>query len=446
MDHENLLVNYLDNIVASQKSGIPAGITSICSANKQVLTACMRFMMDLDIPLLIESTCNQVNQYGGYTNMRPKEFIAFTHQIAEQLGFPIRRLIIGGDHIGPNVWKKEPADMAIEKSRVLVRDYVLAGYQKFHIDTSMGCADDPTGQPLEPEVIAERTADLVEVAESTFEGSNSGRNYLRYVIGTEVPPPGGIQGTEETFKPTITINLQETINLTRTSFYLRGLHSAWERVIAVVVQPGVEFGDQIIIDYNPEASTDLVHFIENVKGMVYEVHSTDYQTPIALRQLVSDHFAILKVGPALTFAFREAVYALAQIEKELYPIGSSQSPSNIITIIEDVMRENPAFWRDHYLGNEAEVTFSLHYSFSDRVRYYWNFDGIYESFKRLIYNLDNKQIPLSLLSQYLPKQFQRVRMGIIENNPDSIIEDKIIEVLEGYHLACRGDPVSLNHQ
>jgi len=406
----------------------------------------MQFMKQKDYPLLIESTCNQVNQYGGYTNMKPTNFITYCHQIAKHTGFPINRLIFGGDHIGPNVWKKDNVVEAMDKSRVLVRDYIFAGYQKMHIDTSMACRDDSADQPLKPEIIADRTADLVSVSELAYKDLGKKNNYLRYVIGTEVPPPGGIQGLEKPLQPTKVENLQNTIDLTKQCFYRRGLQSAWERVIAVVVQPGVEFGDHIIIDYNSDAASELVCFNEKIDGIVYEVHSTDYQNPEALKQLVADHFSILKVGPALTFAFREAVYALAQIEKELYPAGSNQSTSHIITIIEDVMRKNPAFWRDYYLGNEAEVTFSLHYSFSDRVRYYWKFDGVYESFERLICNLNKKQIPLSLLSQYLPSQFQKVRMGIIENKPDEIIEDKINEVLEGYHLACAVGSESLNHQ
>lgn len=444
MEQEKRPVSHLDRMVASQKNGVPAGITSICSAHNQVLAACMRFLRGKDSPLLIESTCNQVNQYGGYANMKPADFISLTRQIAEQTGFPAQRLIIGGDHIGPNVWKKEPAAAAMDKSRVLVREYILVGYQKMHIDTSMGCADDPSDRSLEPEIIAERAADLVAVAEIAYKDLGNRDNYLRYVIGTEVPPPGGIQGEEETLQPTKPGNLQDTIDLTRTSFYRRGLQSAWERVIAVVVQPGVEFGDHIIIDYHPGASAELVSFIENIDGMVYEAHSTDYQTPKALSQLVADHFAILKVGPALTFAFREAVYALAQIEKELCPAGSERVASGIISVLEEAMRNNPGFWQDHYHGSTAEISLSLHYSFSDRIRYYWHDDSVRKSLKRLIGNLAKKPIPLPLLSQYLPAQFERVRLGIIANTPDALIEDKIHEVLAGYHLACGGDPAKLN--
>jgi tagatose-1,6-bisphosphate aldolase non-catalytic subunit AgaZ/GatZ len=55
----------LDEIVRSQKRQEARGIASICSAHPWVLKAAMQG----DGLLLIESTCNQVNQFGGYTGM-----------------------------------------------------------------------------------------------------------------------------------------------------------------------------------------------------------------------------------------------------------------------------------------------------------------------------------------------------------------------------------------
>ncbi|MGS2982303.1 class II D-tagatose-bisphosphate aldolase non-catalytic subunit, partial [Escherichia coli] len=88
------------------------------------------------------------------------------------------------------------------------------------------------------------------------------------------------------------------------------------RVIAIVVQSGVEFDHSNIIQYQAQETQALAQGIEKTK-MVYEAHSTDYQTQTADRELVRDHFAILKFGPALTFALREAIFALAKIEQEL---------------------------------------------------------------------------------------------------------------------------------
>jgi len=247
-------MSYLDKIVRQQKNNEAVGITSICSANSQVLETSLRYVHKTGNAILVESTCNQVNQFGGYIGMTPAVFVAYLRDLAEQIGVPNERILIGGDHLGPNVWKKETAASAIKKSRMLVRDYVNAGYQKIHIDTSMNCSDDPQGQPLEPKIIAERTADLIAISESTFSQLGHQTNYIRYIIGTEVPPPGGMQGREETVLPTKPELVQETIELTKYALDQHGLASVWERVIAIVVQPGVEYGDQKIIDYKPEAA------------------------------------------------------------------------------------------------------------------------------------------------------------------------------------------------
>ena len=50
--------------------------------------------------------------------------------------------MLGGDHLGPYVWRAEPADEAMAKARDLVRDYVAAGYTKIHLDASMRLGGD----------------------------------------------------------------------------------------------------------------------------------------------------------------------------------------------------------------------------------------------------------------------------------------------------------------
>src|SRR5690606_35340146 len=99
--------------------------------------------------------------------------------------------------------------------------------------------------------------------------------------------------------------------------------------------------------------------------------STDYQRPAALRELVEDHFAILKVGPWLTYAFREAVFALEMIEREWLGARRSAQLSGLRDVMERVMVEDPTHWRGHYTGYEAAMKYARTYSYSDRIRYYW---------------------------------------------------------------------------
>ena len=292
-------MNYLDFIIISQKSGQARGIPSVCSAHPVVLEAALRQGLAgaPHVPVLIEATCNQVNQFGGYTGMRPADFVKFVYEIADRVGFPRQDLILGGDHLGPLVWSNEPAERAMEKAKDLVREYVRAGFGKIHLDCSMPCADD---SELPVEVIARRTADLAAAAEMAAAGHNFAP---RYSIGTEVPPAGGAKAGEDHLLVTDPADAAGTIDLTRRAFSIRGLDSAWARVIALVVQPGVEFGDESIHEYDRSPAAGLAQFIETVPGLVYEAHSTDYQTRAALRALVEDHFAILKVGAGVDLCF-----------------------------------------------------------------------------------------------------------------------------------------------
>lgn len=426
----------LREVIRAQKQGDARGITSICSANSFVLEAALTQARVNGWPLLIESTCNQVNQFGGYTGWTPAQFVAYLKELAKGQSFPFDQIIIGGDHLGPSPWQDEPSAAAMEKAKTLVRDCVKAGYTKIHLDASMKCADDDTGRPLDTRVSAARAAELAWVAEKTCSERPPGSEPLQLVIGTEVPLPGGAQEQEERVDVTATSDVAETIEESKEAFLKKGLDSAWQRVIAVVVQPGVEYGDASLFEYTRAQAAGLARFIEGRDGLVYEAHSTDYQSVKALRQLVEDHFAILKVGPALTFALREGIYGLASIEEELLAGKRATEASRVPEALEEAMLANPSFWQKYYQGDARALHLARKYSFSDRSRYYWPVPEVHFALSRLLQNLGDQPLPLTLLSQYLPLQYGRIRSGAVSNNPRSILLDKVRSVLSDYAYAC----------
>lgn len=421
--------NDLDEIVRMQKSGQPRGIPSICSAHPWALKAAMQNALRTGQPLLIEATCNQVNQFGGYTGMTPSDFVGFVRGMAVENGLPFEQLMLGGDHLGPNVWENETAEDAMSKSSDLVKAYVQAGFAKIHLDASMRLADDPRGH-LPVETVATRNARLAKAAEAAYE---KGSPSLRYAIGSEVPIPGGAQVNEQKVDVTSVESAKETLEAHRTAFKAEGLEQAWGRVIALVVQPGVEFGNDYVVDYKSEAACELSHFIEGEPRLIYEIHSTDYQTRENLRNLVCGHFAILKVGPALTFAFREAVFALAMMENELFPL---EERSNIIEIIEQAMQHNPSHWQKYYRGSLHEQSLARRFSLSDRLRYYWPVAEVQHALERLLKNLSNLTLPSGLLHQYFPAECEPIRSNTMEISPEAIIISRITALLANYDFAC----------
>ena len=416
------------NIIRQHKAGAPVGIYSVCSAHPVVLEAALREGLAHGAPVLIEATSNQVNQFGGYTGMKPADFHRFVMDIADRLAFPRELVLLGGDHLGPNCWQSDPSEDAMNKSDVLIEQYVAAGFRKIHLDCSMSCKDDPT--PLPEHVVAARAARLCAVAERTWR--RCGGEAPVYVIGTEVPVPGGAQEDLHDLQATSPEAAAGTIAAHRVAFAAAGLDAAWERIVGLVVQPGVEFDHHKVIDYRAPLARPLSAYIESDSLMVYEAHSTDYQTPANLKSLVRDHFAILKVGPAATFALRETLWALADIEHEW--LGARRS-AGLKSVVLDTMRARPAYWRGYYADPEREHV-DLQFSLSDRIRYYWPAPEVRHACETMLANLDRNPPPLTLFSQYLPDQYAAIREGRIEANTGNLLQAGVSALLRQYQFAC----------
>ena len=374
---------------------------------------------------MIESTANQCDQNGGYTGMTPADFKKFVLEIADRNGFDRNRIFLGGDHLGPLTFSYKDEAEAMADSEELIRHYVAAGFTKIHIDTSMKVNSDPEDVRLSDEIIAGRGAHLAKVAEETYKellARDPEAIPPVYVIGAE---DNGVQVTKvEDFK--------NTVAAFEKAFAEEGLDKdVWERVIGVVVQPGVEEKDSGCTEYDREKAKDLMAAIKDFPTLVFEGHSTDYQTKIKLRELVEDGVGILKVGPGLTFAMREAMFALENIEKELI-YGTDTEPSKFAEVLDAEMLKNDKNWKKHYQGTELEIRLKRKYSFSDRCRYYMPTPAVEAAADRLLTNLRTLGIPLNLLSQFMPIQYTKVREGYLKNDPVELIEDRIINTIDEY--------------
>ncbi|WP_031238304.1 D-tagatose-bisphosphate aldolase, class II, non-catalytic subunit [Asticcacaulis sp. AC466] len=418
------------DLVARHKAGGAVGITSVCSAHPLVVEATFAHALKVGSEItLIEATCNQVNQDGGYTGMTPADFVAFVYAIADKVGLARDRIVLGGDHLGPNPWTHLAADAAMAKAEVLVAQYVAAGFRKIHADCSMSCADDPV--PLPEAVIARRAAQLIAIAENTHR--EVGGEAPVYVIGTEVPVPGGAHEDLPELEVTTPAAALATIGTHKAIFSELGLSTAWPRVIATVVQPGVEFDHHKVIDYDRAKAARLSRALDGQATLVFEAHSTDYQTPRALKELVEDHFAILKVGPGVTFALREALWALDAIEREWI---APDRQSHFRDVVVERMTADPRNWAKYYHATGADLKFDLQYSLSDRIRYYWPDGEITLAQRALFDNLAEQVPPLALISQYLPDAYAIIRDGGLELTPENLVIAHVGATLDAYHAAC----------
>jgi D-tagatose-1,6-bisphosphate aldolase subunit GatZ/KbaZ len=420
-----VLARLADAAAAGRFRGMP----SVCSAHPLVLEAALRRGRAEDVPVLIEATCNQVNQEGGYTGMTPLDFRAFVEAIAARVGFSLDRLILGGDHLGPNPWKALPAGEAMQRAEAMVAAYVAAGFRKIHLDCSMGCAGEPAA--LDDETTATRAARLAGVAERQAVGTS-----LVYIVGTEVPPPGGATHAIAELAVTSPVAVKRTLDVHRRAFAAAGVEAAFGRVIGIVVQPGVEFGNANVAIYRPGRARALSAALDAMPGLVYEAHSTDYQPATALRALVDDGFAILKVGPGLTFALREALYGLDAIAADVDGMGRSLEPA-----MEALMLAEPKHWASHYPGTADEQRLQRHFSYSDRIRYYWPEPRAQAAVDALTTRLEGRTIPETLISQHLARLYPAVVSGTLSPNPRDLCLAAIDAALDPYYSATMSSEV-----
>lgn len=386
-------MKFLETLNQRNRAGALACVPSVCSAHPEVLLACLSLAQERDTSLLVEATSNQVNQFGGYTGMNAADFIQFVFGICDANKIDRHRVLFGGDHLGPQAWRTQSAEVAMTRARDLVASYVEAGFTKIHLDCSEGCAGEPA--QVGNQISAERAADLAAVCER----STAQPETVSYVVGTEVPPPGGIRANEENAAvvPTSKVGAERTLECHRNAFNALGLHNAWDRVLGLVVQPGLEFSPVTVHHFDTTSKDPLSGLLPDYENLAFEAHSTDYQRPEVFAELARRHFTVLKVGPALTFAYRQAVYGLGQLATFLFPGSERQT---LISAMESLMREHDQYWTSHYSGDPESIHQLLHFSYADRIRYYWGQDQARSALEQLFACLPAKAPMAPVLEQF----------------------------------------------
>lgn len=417
----------LRTIFDRNRDGHRQGVYSVCCAHPRVIRAALELARDRRQVAVIESTCNQVNQDGGYTGMTPEQFAEQVRATARDVGLPADRLVLGGDHLGPQPWRTLSVDAAMAKAITMIEAYARAGYGKLHLDCSMSCAGDP--EPLGDAVIAERAARLARAAEGALD-DRAARPV--YVIGTEVPAPGGM-GEGHAIVPTAPASVLKTWRAHEQAFTRIGLTDALARVVAIVVQPGLDFGNEDVVRFAAGEAGDLAETVLALGGAVYEAHSTDYQDAASYDALVRLHFAILKVGPAATFALREAIYALESIAREL---PGWDARHGVRDALESAMLANPTHWASHYAGDADRQAYLRHFSYSDRLRYYWTEPSVEAAVAGLFGFLDSHALPLPLISQFLPQHVRAVSNGEVSATAAALCGAHVRLALAPYADAC----------
>ena len=251
------------------------------------------------------------------------------------------------------------------------------------------------------------------------------RKPLRRSISSAVRCPSqAAQENEDSVTVTAPEDCEATLSTFRAAFCSNHLEAAWERVVAIVVQPGVEFADESVIEYDRTAAHSLTEHLKRHSNLVFEGHSTDYQPRQCLRKMVEDGIAILKVGPALTFALQgRTVCPGADRTGIVWDDGFPVFPFR--EILEQVMLEDQGQWTKYYHGSMPEKRYARAFSYSDRARYYLTNSKVQGALRLLLDNLNTAGIPMALISQYMPVQYARVHAGILPPKAEDLLMDRV---------------------
>ena len=382
---------------------------SFCTGNESVINSAILFCKIYKLPLIIESTASQVNQYGGYTNKTPRKFSQMIQKMCKKNNYPFSKIILGADHLGPYPWKNYKNKVALKNSKYLLANVLKNNYKKIHIDTSYQLLEDKL---FDKNLFFSRSIDLIKKIIKQ-------KKFFFISVGTEVPPPG------EEYKKNYKTSLDE-FKLESKSYLKFFKSQNFNYTFAMVIEPGMGFN-------NTKIKTPKIKYLDKFKlyskqnKFFFEAHSCDYQNIKVLKQLVKKNFKFLKVGPELTYNFSKVIFNMEMIEKKHF-----NKVSNIKKKIITIMRKNNRYWHEHYPSNISNKELISHKL--DRIRYYWNYKNVIKSLKILKQNINTLKKEELFIEIKNLKVLDKNSFNI--DNFDLLIFCGLFESLEKFYKAC----------
>lgn len=387
-------------------------LPSFCTSNEDVIETIICFCKKFRLPILIESTSNQVNQFGGYSKLTPSQFKLKIEKIASKHSLNKKEIIFGGDHLGPLPWNKYNNKLALRRGSALVKLYIKSNFKKIHVDTTMKLKNDKS---LNKKKIKDRTKTILRGLK------NKRINKLIFVLGSEVPPAGG-EKFKRKYKNNLFNEIVEEVKLYKS--ILKELKLSKE--LNLVVDTGMSFTDNKVYS-SKKNSLKLLNKISKQMRVKYEAHSTDYQSLKELKKLRMNNFKYLKVGPELTYYFTKAILLMSKIEDKYF-----KNTSEINKKIFETLEKKKQFWIDYYPAKNLKKVL---YGKFDRLRYYWNEPIVIKSKKKLYKNINKleqklifKELGIKNKSLYSNTKYN--------DNSKIIINSFLYKSIRKYYRAC----------
>ncbi|MCD6577344.1 MAG: class II D-tagatose-bisphosphate aldolase, non-catalytic subunit [Anaerolineaceae bacterium] len=423
--------SWLMDIVEANRRGEKKGIYAVESQNPTVQEAYLRQALSNGSPALFEISADRLDLRGQNGRIHPDDFIGKVKRVAVKVGYPRDRLFFSVHGVSPSLCQGESIESTLRKTRAFISSIIHSGFNILEICAGIPLKEDPEGQLLPPEAITAREAEFYQAAEDAAASLPDEKKPL-YVLGVH-PEQGMIEDKRNrAHKKDVEIRFDQFSQTARSA----GLPEIEGRLLAVRVFLGPGYDSERVIPYDLSLLEELGECAHEGKPVMLEALKTDYQPQSVLDQLVEKHFALLSVGLELTYTMREALFSMAVMENETMIGKPGVYMSNFIIELDRAMLSAPQHWQKYYTGNGFEQLIARKYSLYDRSRFFLENKDVRKMKKRLFDNLEKYPVPLTVLRQFMPRQYERVAAGELENKPNALMMDAVGYALKRYSRAC----------
>ena len=372
------LSKIIRRIIDLRVAEVQLTLLAVCPNSDAVLEAAVKVAAANNMPMLFAATLNQVDRDGGYTGWTAQTFVDRMDELAikYQCASPLYPCL---DHGGP--WLKDVhtiQGLSLEESMAEVKasltDCLGAGYALLHIDPTVDRGLS-SGQPLDIDVVIERTIELIAHTEATRQ--QLGLPPVSYEVGTE-EVHGGLVDQK---------NFERFVKGLKISLISAGLEYTWPCFIV-----GKVGTDLHTTTFDLECASWLYECVAPL-GSLIKGHYTDWVSNPT--QYPATGMGGANVGPEFTAVEQEALTELCSRESKLSEKNPNFSRSNFLVVLKAAVVESNR-WRKWLTTDEIGLPFDeltpsrQEWLVATGARYIWTHPSVVDARQRLYQNLESE--------------------------------------------------------
>ncbi|MEX0987698.1 MAG: class II D-tagatose-bisphosphate aldolase, non-catalytic subunit [Bacteroidales bacterium] len=381
-----------------KETSVKRTIFAACPNSISVLKASLISAKRNNAPIKFAATLNQVDTDGGYTGFTQKEFVDTIREQARIINFT-GPVIIAVDHGGP--WLKDRHRLegySYEESMNAVKNSfekaIDAQYDMIHVDPTIDITL-PKGVPIDIDVVAERTVDLIAHCEA--HRKSRGLDRIAYEVGTE-EVHGGLADMNV---------FTRFLNLLRTGLHENKLDDVWP--CFVVGKVGTDLHTTMFDPVVARQLTDtVVPYGSRIKGHYSDSVDNPEQYPLS-------GMGAANVGPEFTEREYDGLIELHNLEQDLFRKGKVAKISGIKERLWEAVIESDRWKKwlnedesqdDFYALEEARQLWLI----KTGCRYIWENPEVVAARTKLYANMEHngikaEEIVLTSIGQAMDRYF-----------------------------------------